>query len=109
MVLPCSEPVPAERKIKEGDLVVVYENYTSIKAVYVDIKDKVQNRYGTFMHKVGLIAAGLLLLLLLLLCSIEGDHAPHLQIPSGRATGITSRRDYHRLPDMPEVAIIIQV
>eukprot|EP00775_Hariotina_reticulata_P001132 gene1132-1469_t len=51
MVLPSSEAVPAERRIKEGDLVIVYESYTNIKAVYVDSKEKIHNRYGTFLHK----------------------------------------------------------
>jgi hypothetical protein len=44
---------PGPRLIQEGDLVVVYESYNAIKAVYVD-KKKGQhaNRFGNFQHKV---------------------------------------------------------
>lgn len=52
-MLPSSETLPAERRIQEGDLVIVYESYTNIKAVYVNSKEKIHNRYGTFLHKVG--------------------------------------------------------
>jgi hypothetical protein len=38
--------------IKEGDLVIVYESFQSIKHVYVDSKAQFQNRYGCFNHKV---------------------------------------------------------
>lgn len=40
------------RTIQEGDLVVVYESFNAIKAVYVDKKGQYANRYGTFLHKV---------------------------------------------------------
>lgn len=56
MVLP-SQEAPAARCIKEGELVVVYENYNSIKFVYVDPKAQYNNRYGSFAQKVAAAAA----------------------------------------------------
>lgn len=64
MVLPCSSAgaladaaaasVPAaSRVIQEGDLVIVYESFQSIKHIYVDPKAQFQNRYGCFNQKVG--------------------------------------------------------
>lgn len=66
MVLPCNSAgaladaaaaaqahVPAaSRTIKEGDLVIVYESFQSIKHIYVDPKAQFQNRYGCFNQKV---------------------------------------------------------
>lgn len=70
MVLPCTAaaaaaaptdaatPVPpaaataAGRTIQEGDLVIVYESFQSMKHIYVDSKAQFQNRYGCFNQKV---------------------------------------------------------
>lgn len=67
MVLPCTAvAAPADaaaasaaggtaaapNTIKEGDLVIVYESFQSIKHVYVDPKAQFQNRYGAFAQKV---------------------------------------------------------
>jgi hypothetical protein len=41
------------RCIQQGDLVIVYESYTSLKPVYVDATSHFENRYGKFAHKVG--------------------------------------------------------
>jgi hypothetical protein len=38
--------------IKEGDLVIVYESYTSIKSAYMDSKGTYTSRFGNFLHKV---------------------------------------------------------
>lgn len=42
----------AANTIKEGDLVIVYESFQSIKHLYVDSKAQFQNRYGRFNQKV---------------------------------------------------------
>jgi hypothetical protein len=52
MVLPQAITGPGPRLIQEGDLVVVYESYNAIKAVYVDKKGQYANRFGNFQHKV---------------------------------------------------------
>lgn len=39
--------------MQEGDLVIVYENFNSMKAVYVDAKATFENRFGSFPQKVG--------------------------------------------------------
>ena len=44
----------ASNTIKEGDLVIVYESYSSIKPIYVDSKAQFQNRYGAFSQKVSI-------------------------------------------------------
>lgn len=68
MVLPCTaaaaaagdgQSAAAARTIKEGDLVIVYESFQSIKHVYVDSKAQFQNRYGAFNQKVSRGARGL--------------------------------------------------
>lgn len=73
MVLPCTAavaaaagpadaaaPAPAApaaagagggRTIQEGDLVIVYESFQSMKHIYVDPKAQFQNRYGCFNQK----------------------------------------------------------
>ena len=38
--------------MQEGDLVVVYEHYNSMKAVYISAGAKFENRFGSFPHKV---------------------------------------------------------
>lgn len=43
--------VPAGRAIKAGDLLVIYEGYQSLKAVYVDPKKCHNTRNGSFFHK----------------------------------------------------------
>ena len=43
--------VPAGRTIKAGDLVVVYEGYQSLKAVYIDPVKCHNTRNGSFPHK----------------------------------------------------------
>lgn len=52
MVLPVPFEGPAPRTIAEGDLVIVYESFTSIKAVYIDSKATYTSRFGNFPHKV---------------------------------------------------------
>ena len=37
--------------IAEGDLVIVYESFSAMKAVYVEAGAAFQNRFGTFPHK----------------------------------------------------------
>ncbi|KAF6250328.1 tRNA methyltransferase complex GCD14 subunit-domain-containing protein [Scenedesmus sp. NREL 46B-D3] len=51
MVLPQAVTGPGPRLIQEGDLVVVYESYNALKAVYVDKKGQCANRFGNFQHK----------------------------------------------------------
>uniref|UniRef100_A0A383VEF1 tRNA (adenine(58)-N(1))-methyltransferase n=1 Tax=Tetradesmus obliquus TaxID=3088 RepID=A0A383VEF1_TETOB len=51
MVLPQAATGPGPKLIQEGDLVVVYESYNAIKAVYVDKKGQYANRFGNFQHK----------------------------------------------------------
>jgi tRNA (adenine57-N1/adenine58-N1)-methyltransferase len=41
-----------ERAIAEGDLVVVYEGFESMKAVRVAARAQFQNKFGCFDHKV---------------------------------------------------------
>ena len=41
-----------ERAIAEGDLVVVYEGFESMKAVRVAARAQFQNKFGCFNHKV---------------------------------------------------------
>jgi hypothetical protein len=43
--------VPAGRTIRAGDLVVVYEGYQSLKAVYIDAAKCHNTRNGSFPHK----------------------------------------------------------
>ena len=43
---------PGPRKIANGDLVIVYESFNAMKAVYVDAKEAFRNRFGTFPQKV---------------------------------------------------------
>jgi hypothetical protein len=43
--------VPAGRTIRAGDLVVVYEGYQSLKAVYIDPAKCHNTRNGSFPHK----------------------------------------------------------
>eukprot|EP00951_Prasinocladus_malaysianus_P047686 scaffold651544_cov42-Prasinocladus_malaysianus.AAC.1 len=44
-------PAPGGRLIADGDLVVVYEGYDSMKAVYIDAaKGQFCNRHGNFPH-----------------------------------------------------------
>jgi hypothetical protein len=38
--------------IQEGDLVIVYESFSSIKYVYVTQKGCFSNKFGNFLHKV---------------------------------------------------------
>jgi hypothetical protein len=57
MVLPQASTGPGPRLIQEGDLVVVYESYNAIKAVYVDKKGQYANRFGNFQHKVRKLSA----------------------------------------------------
>lgn len=52
MVLPSEQAGPSPRTIQEGDLVVIYESFNSIKFAYVDKKYNYANRFGTFHHKV---------------------------------------------------------
>ena len=52
MVLPQPSEGPGPRTIKEGDLVIVYESYTSIKSVYIDCKATYASRFGSFPHAV---------------------------------------------------------
>ena len=40
-----------ERAIAEGDLVVVYEGFESMKAVRVAARAQFQNKFGCFDHK----------------------------------------------------------
>eukprot|EP00878_Enallax_costatus_P018309 GHUV01019267.1.p1 GENE.GHUV01019267.1~~GHUV01019267.1.p1 ORF type:complete len:388 (+),score=88.38 GHUV01019267.1:192-1355(+) len=51
MVLPSEPAGPSPRTIQEGDLVVIYESFNSIKFAYVDKKSSYVNRFGTFQHK----------------------------------------------------------
>lgn len=53
MVLPSEAAGPSPRTIQEGDLVVIYESFNSIKFAYVEKKASYVNRFGTFHHKVG--------------------------------------------------------
>ena len=41
-----------ERAIAEGDLVVVYEGFDSMKAARVTARGQFQNKFGCFDHKV---------------------------------------------------------
>ena len=51
-MLPCSVPAPGGRRIADGDLVIAYENYDSMKGIYVDAaKGQLSNRHGNFLHK----------------------------------------------------------
>lgn len=52
MVLPQQLEGPGPRLINEGDLVIIYESYTSIKSVYINTKSTYSSRYGNFLHKV---------------------------------------------------------
>ncbi len=38
--------------ITDGDLVIVYEQFDAMKAVYVDAKQNIQSRFGCFPMKV---------------------------------------------------------
>jgi len=38
--------------IADGDLVIVYEQFDAMKAVYVDAKQNLQSRFGCFPMKV---------------------------------------------------------
>ena len=38
--------------IVDGDLVIVYEQFDAMKAVYVDAKQNIQSRFGCFPMKV---------------------------------------------------------
>ncbi|KAI8463851.1 MAG: tRNA methyltransferase complex GCD14 subunit-domain-containing protein [Monoraphidium minutum] len=51
MVLPQPAEGPGPRLIKEGDLVIVYESYSSIKSVYINSKQTYSSRFGNFPHK----------------------------------------------------------
>lgn len=50
---PAAAATTAGRTIQEGDLVIVYESFQSMKHIYVDPKAQFQNRYGAFNQKVG--------------------------------------------------------
>lgn len=75
MIIPVSDvgalAATAKRTIKAGDLVVVYEGFSSMKYVTIDPKGQFNNRYATFLQKVSVqvwvqsrrLAAALLLFL----------------------------------------------
>ena len=50
-MLACSAS-PQTYVIKDGDLVIVYESYASMKAIVVTKNGRFDNRYGSFAHKV---------------------------------------------------------
>ena len=53
MVLHKEQPLGAtQRTIADGDLVILYEQFDSMKAVYVDAKENIQSRFGCFPMKV---------------------------------------------------------
>lgn len=52
MMLQLLTPSGKERRIEQGDLVIVYERFDSMKAVRVSAKDTFQNRFGAFPMKV---------------------------------------------------------
>ena len=81
------EAVP--RLVKDGDLVVVYEGYESMKSVKVTAKGQFQNRFGCFAMKVmgdGGGAAGR--------CSSE-----HLECTVGRSSSSSSWSSSNTAPD----------
>ena len=43
---------PMHTVIQEGDMVIVYERFDSMKAVTVSAKGQYQNRFGCFLMKV---------------------------------------------------------
>ena len=43
----------AERLMRDGDLVVVYERFDSMKAVTLSAKGTFSNKFGNFPMKVG--------------------------------------------------------
>jgi hypothetical protein len=52
MVLQTEQDAAGPRPIQEGDLVIVYESYNSIKSLHVDPKGQFSNRFGNFAQKV---------------------------------------------------------
>jgi hypothetical protein len=54
VMLACSAS-PQTDVIKEGDLVIVYESYASMKSAVVTRKGQFSNRYGNFKHEVRLL------------------------------------------------------
>jgi tRNA (adenine57-N1/adenine58-N1)-methyltransferase len=54
---PAAETSTSNACIREGDLVVVYEGHSSMKAVYVSAKGRFENRFGVFSHQASRWAA----------------------------------------------------
>lgn len=53
MVLHKEQPLGVPpRTIADGDLVILYEQFDSMKAVYVNAKENIQSRFGCFPMKV---------------------------------------------------------
>ncbi|KAJ9528265.1 hypothetical protein QJQ45_014247, partial [Haematococcus lacustris] len=55
-MLPCCAPaqttaVGQPRCIRDGDLVIVYEGHSSMKAVHVNSKERFDNKFGSFAQK----------------------------------------------------------
>lgn len=52
LMLLSAAPPPGGRRIQDGDLVVVYESYDSMRAHYVEArKGQLSNKHGHFPHK----------------------------------------------------------